>query len=91
MIETLAHGYSSESTPRELSNEYQHDRVKMFFKNLCVLVLWTKVASALEGLKHQSEYSGKVPVSGTRNLIGYYFKYNSQSQHSLQTKNKRSQ
>ena len=33
-----------------LSNEYQHDRVKMVFKNLCVLVLWTKVPSALEGL-----------------------------------------
>ena len=27
MTETLAHGYSSESTQRELSNEYQHDRV----------------------------------------------------------------
>ena len=27
MIETLAHGHSSESTQRELSNEYQHDRV----------------------------------------------------------------
>ena len=26
MIETLAHGYSSESTQRELSNEYQHGR-----------------------------------------------------------------
>ena len=24
---TLSHGYSSESTQRELSNEYQHDRV----------------------------------------------------------------
>ena len=42
--------YSSESTQRELSNEYQHDRVKMVFKNLCVIALWTKVASALEGL-----------------------------------------
>ena len=50
MTETLAHGYSSESTQRELSNEYQHGRVWMFFKNLCILVLWTKVASALEGL-----------------------------------------
>ena len=30
---------------------YQHGRVKMFFKNLCALVLWTKVASALEGLR----------------------------------------
>ena len=27
VTKTLAHGYSSESTPRELSNEYQHDRV----------------------------------------------------------------
>ena len=31
--DTLAHGYSSESTKRELSNEYQHDRVFMVFKN----------------------------------------------------------
>ena len=50
MTETLAYGYSSESTQRELSNEYQHDRVQMVFKNLCILVLWRKVASALEGL-----------------------------------------
>ena len=48
--ETLAHGYSSERTQRALFKEYQHDRVKMFFNNLCVLVLWRKVASALEGL-----------------------------------------
>ena len=27
MTETLAYGYSSESTQRELSNEYQHDQV----------------------------------------------------------------
>ena len=52
MTETLSNGYSSESTPRELSNEYQNDRVWMIFKNLCVLVLWMKVASALEGLTH---------------------------------------
>ena len=48
MTKTLAHGYSSESTRRELSNEYQHE---MVFKKLCILVLWTKVASALEGLR----------------------------------------
>ena len=46
----MAHGYSSKSTQQELSNEYQHDRVSMLFKNLCVLGLWTKVASAMEGL-----------------------------------------
>ena len=50
MTETLANGYSFESTRRELSNEYQHDRVQIVFKNLCVLELWMKVASALEGL-----------------------------------------
>ena len=50
MTESLAHGCSSESTQWELSNEYQHDRVSMFHKNVCFLVLWTKVASALEGL-----------------------------------------
>ena len=32
MIETLAHGYSSESTVRELSNEYQHDWVLKGFE-----------------------------------------------------------
>ena len=45
--ETLAHGYSSESTQRDLSNEYQHDRVYVVFKNRCVIVLSMKVA-----LKH---------------------------------------
>ena len=50
MTETLPNVYSSESTQRELSNEYKHDRVSMVSKNICVFVLWTKVASALEGL-----------------------------------------
>ena len=35
---------------RRWSNEYQHDRVLMFFKNLCILGHWMKVASTLEGL-----------------------------------------
>ena len=47
----LANGHSSESTQKELSNEYQHDRVKIVFKGFGVPELWTKVASALEGLK----------------------------------------
>ena len=50
ITETLANGYLSESTQRGLTNEYQHDRVKMVFKILCILVLQEKVASALEGL-----------------------------------------
>ena len=51
MIETLACEYSHESTQRELSNYYQGERVYMVLKNLWGLVIWTKVASALEGLK----------------------------------------
>ena len=51
MTETLANGYSSDSARRELSNEYRHDRIKIIFKAFCVLVLWIKVALALEGLK----------------------------------------
>ena len=50
MTETLANGYSSESTQRELSNEYQHDMVRMVFKDICVLGVKTKVSSALKGL-----------------------------------------
>ena len=49
--ENLANGYSSESTHQELSNEYQHDMVKIVFKNICILFLRTKVAIALKGLK----------------------------------------
>ena len=51
MTETLANGYSTESTQRELFNEYQHDRVEIVYKNLCILMIRTKVASALKGLK----------------------------------------
>ena len=51
MTETQAHGYSSDSVQLELSNEYQYDRVEMVFKNLCVIVLWMKVALPLEGLR----------------------------------------
>ena len=46
----MANGNSSESTQRELSNEYQHERVQMVFNFFCVIVLWMKVALALEGL-----------------------------------------
>ena len=52
MTETLANGYSSDSAQREQSNAYQHDRVSTVYKNLCIFALLTKVASALEGLRH---------------------------------------
>ena len=59
MTETLAHGYSSGRSQRKISNEYQYDRVIMDFKSICVLVLWTKVALALEGLTQ----TGRPPSS----------------------------
>ena len=50
MTETMTHGCSSEGTQQDPSNEYQHYRVKVIFKNPCIIVLWTKVSSTLEGL-----------------------------------------
>ena len=47
---TLAHGYLSESTQRELFDEYQHNGVPIVFRNPCIIVLWMKVAIALERL-----------------------------------------
>ena len=46
MIETLANGYSSNGAQQELCNEYQYDRVKMFFITILFFVYWTKVTSA---------------------------------------------
>ena len=38
MSETLANGYSSDSTLQELSNEYHHDLFYIIFINICLLV-----------------------------------------------------
>ena len=51
MSETLSHRYASDRTQWELTNEYQHGRDWIVFKNICVVLLWVKVASALDGLK----------------------------------------
>ena len=71
MNETMAHGYSSESTQSELSNEYQHDRVKLVFKNTCVLVLWTKVVKTIneENGSSPSLYNGHMTGSETSYII----------------------
>ena len=66
MTITLAHGHSFDSTQRELSNEYQHGRVYMVFKNLLVLVLWKKkVTLALEGLNFNFN---SIPPPGQLNV-----------------------
>ena len=51
MTETLVRGYSSESTKCEsfLMNT-NITGFRCFKKNLCVLVLWTKIDPVLEGL-----------------------------------------
>ena len=65
---TLAHGYSSESAQWDLSNEYQHERVSMAFKDLRVLALLMKVASALEGLTLQMLRLLSSKAQGRRDL-----------------------
>ena len=43
-------GFSFECTQWELSNEYQHDKVKIFFFKSLISCAIDKVALALEGL-----------------------------------------
>ena len=51
MTETLTNGYSFESIQRELSNEYQQDRIWMGFRTFRIFLPCTKVASAWKGLR----------------------------------------
>ena len=71
ITETLANGYSSERTQRELPNEYQDDRVLVVFQESCILVLWTKVVSALEGLRSMTN-NGFSQLHPSLPLINYY-------------------
>ena len=69
----MLNGYSSSSAQQEPSIEYQHDRVYMVFKDLCIPVLWKKVASALEELKVGScgvGYLGDAPPTN-RQIAGH--------------------
>ena len=59
MTETVPHGYPSETTHLELSNKYQHHRVWMVIKNLCILMLWMNVTSPLEGLNAMTKRNSK--------------------------------
>ena len=62
--ETKANGYSSDGTQRELSNEYQYDRVWKTFKIFCVFAPLTKVASASKGIKGCQPGCGERPING---------------------------
>ena len=52
LLKTLAHGYSSESSQLELSNQYKHDRVFRWFlkKLLCAL---DESSLSIGRVKHQ--------------------------------------
>ena len=76
MTKTRANGYSSESTQCELSNEYQHDRVYMVFKNLCILVFWTNVSSALKGL-NVAENVTIIKISSSLNITSIFYNIHS--------------
>ena len=82
MAETLAHGYSSESTRRGLSKNTK--MTGLFSKIFASLCFWAKVASALEGLreslvgfkmtssfKHLSKcrYVGKITLEKTGLIV----------------------
>ena len=57
MTETLANGYSSDSSQRRLSYEYPDDLVRMIFIIFCILVHLMKVASALERVNQRAAKS----------------------------------
>ena len=51
MTETLAHGYSSDSSQQELSNEYQYDRVRTYFHNFLLLCALDKSKLSIRRVK----------------------------------------
>ena len=73
MTQTLASGYSYESAQRELSNEYQHDRVQMVFKIIYVLAHLMELVSALKGLTLTQNVTGQVGPVTPRIYLSYTF------------------
>ena len=63
MIETLANGYSYDSTQRELSNEYQHDRVSMVFKEIVTHISCLSSLSSSFFTSEESTSSASLSVS----------------------------
>ena len=59
-METLVYVYVSDSTPNELSNEYQHGMVWMIFINVCLIVHWPKIAPASEWLLDKGMSSERI-------------------------------
>ena len=55
MTETLANGYSYDSTQRGLSNEYQHDMVKIIAKYFYDIVQRTKSRLSITRVKAKEE------------------------------------
>ena len=51
MAGTLSYWYSSDSEQKEISNEYQHDRVYIIVKKVCVVIPWTKSRLSIRMVK----------------------------------------
>ena len=62
----MAHGYPSESTPIINPMNTNMTRFRGFFKNLCIIVLWMKVASALEAFKFISPEQIPITVAANK-------------------------
>ena len=70
MTETLATGYQSESTRSELSNEHKHDRVSLFFLNMCVSVLWLGRLS-IGRVKYACKHDGNSPETEKTFMLNF--------------------
>ena len=68
MTETLANGYSYESTQWELSNEYQHDRVSMVFKRICSCALDESIPISIGRVKWNVPNNSPLTLSMLRLL-----------------------
>ena len=69
MIETMANGYSSDSTQQELSTEHQYDRVKMIFIQILLFGALDESNLSIRGVNNtimQWRTQNKTPFTTTR-------------------------
>ena len=81
LIETLGNGYLSDRTQQLLSNEYQHDRVKMVFKDFASLSFGQKYPQYWKGpilltlLANASVIPSTVRMSWVGSQQGVFYPY----------------
>ena len=79
MVEFLANGYSSDSTQQDFPMNTNMTGFRWYSKYCCVRVRWTKVASALEGLR--MIFASKYRLITIIGLIPQFGHYKSCAQH----------